>query len=237
LPTPDADRREYHRQMQIVALQPGPQVDEFYQEVLEPSFPREELCTLEQLRSTVEGQHTTWVAVDAGRVIGGLVGEWDATVRVMTLCWLATKPGTRGGGVGGTLLETALQVWRREFAPCLVLAEVEDPARHTGSEATGDPAARLRFYQRRGARALDMPYFQASLGEGLARVPGLLLMVLHADAQFAGAAPDTIDPEVIRAYLESYQLECEGQVGTDEQANEIWQVLDAHPDGVPLVTR
>jgi GNAT superfamily N-acetyltransferase len=222
--------------MHIVALRPGPRVDEFYQEVLAPSFPREELCTLEEFRSTVDDQHLSLIALDGGRVVGGLVGEWDATRRVMLLVWLATRPGVRGGGVGGKLLDTALDAWRRDFAPCLVLAEVEDPARHAGNELTGDPAARLRFYQRRGARALDMPYFQASMGEGLPRVPGLLLMVLHADDQFIGARPDTIDPGVIRSYVESYLLRSEGRVGTDEQTSEVWRALDGYPEGVPLIT-
>ncbi len=221
--------------MQIVTLRPGPQVDEFYTEVLAPSFPREELCTLDQFRSTLDAKHTTWIAVDDGRVIGGLVGEWDEELRVVLLSWLATRPGTRGGGVGGQLLDTALTAWRAGYTPCLVLAEVEDPAKHSGSDLTGDPSARLRFYQRRGARALDLPYFQASLGPGLARVPDLLLMVLHADPQFHGGRPDTVDPTVLRRYLESYQQECEGAVGTDDQANAVWAALDAHPDGVPLL--
>jgi GNAT superfamily N-acetyltransferase len=222
--------------VRIIPLSPGPQVDALYQEILQPSFPAEELCGLDDVRQMIDHGHPSWIAVDDdGQVLGGAVGDWEPGLRVILLSWLAIRPGLRGGGVGGKLLDTALDAWRRDWAPCLVLAEVEDPAQHHGSELTGDPTARLRFYRQRGGRALDLPYFQASLRPGAPRVPGLLLMVLHADAQFAGQRPDTIDSAVVREYLEIYQQQCEGQVGTDEQANALWRALDAYPDGVPYL--
>jgi hypothetical protein len=134
--------------------------------------------------------------------------------------------------VGNQLLDVAEQAWREQWGPCLALAEVEDPAHHNGSAATGDPRARVRFYQRRGARALDIPYFQAALRTGAARVPDLLLMVLAGADQFAGTRPDTIDPIVIRTYLEIYQRQCEGQIGIDPQAMQLWDAIDAQPDGI-----
>ena len=168
-------------------------------------------------------------------MVGAAVGEWDEGLRVVLLAWLALRPGVRGGGIGGVLLDAAQADWIARYSPCLVLAEVADPAGHVGNEAHGDPVARLRFYQKRGARILDMPYFQASLGPGMPRVPDLLLLVLHADEQFAGSEPDTIDGRVLREYLELYQRECEGQVATDEQAVRMWEAVD-RPGGVPLLS-
>jgi GNAT superfamily N-acetyltransferase len=220
--------------MRIVGLEPGSHIDTLYHDILQPAFPPAELCSLDDLRQMITSGHPTLVALDDDdTVIGGAVGEWEPELRVILLSWLAVRPGLRSGGVGGMLLDVALDAWPEEFDPCLILAEVEDPSAHLGSEATGDPSARLRFYQRHGARALEMPYFQASLGPGLDRVPGLFLMVLHAHIQFLGQRPDSIATGILRTYLENYQRQCEGHVGTDEQAMQVWRALDAHPDGVP----
>src|SRR5690606_22793856 len=57
----------------------------------------------------------------------------------------------------------------------------------------GDPAARVRFYARRGARVLDLPYVQAPIRAGAEPVPGRLLLVLHAEPgvlREGGAAGD-----------------------------------------------
>jgi hypothetical protein len=144
------------------------------------------------------------------------------------------RPGLRGGGIGGPLLDAAMTEWKRRYDPCLILAEVENPAQHHVSAAYGDPVARVRFYQRRGARILDLPYFQAALGPEKSRVHNLFLMVLHADPSFAGAGEDTIDGEVLRRYLEKYQIQCEGVIGTDDDAVALWQAV-RRPNGVALL--
>jgi GNAT superfamily N-acetyltransferase len=214
---------------------PGEKTRALYAEVLTPSFPPDELHSLRTLHGALEaGTGPIWIAEDDdGRILGGAVGEWDAENRVVLLSYLAVRPGTRGGGVGGSLLRAALDAWRSRLSPCLILAEVEDPAHFRGSEAHGDPAARWRFYQRQGGRALDLPYFQAALRPDTRRVPHLMLVVLHADPKFNVAGPDTVDPAPLRAYLEGYQRECEGAVGVDPQAMALWQALD-RPAGVPF---
>ncbi|MEV6524403.1 GNAT family N-acetyltransferase [Longispora sp. NPDC051575] len=216
-------------------LTPGPQLDALYEEVLVPSFPAAELSSRAGITALVgSGRGPVWIATDdAGTVLGGAVGDWEPGPRVLLLSWLAVRPGHRGGRVGGPLLDAALAAWRAEYEPCLILAEVEDPTLHTGNEQHGYADARLRFYQRRGARALDVPYFQPALGPEGARVPGLLLLVLHADPEFAGAEPDTINADVLRDYIEIYQRECEGDVQSDDQAMELWRALD-RPGGVRL---
>jgi len=205
-----------------------------HRDILEPSFPPAERPRPLELLALLARNHPIWVALDGtGRVVGGAVCEWHPRLRVMLLAWLAVRPGARGGGVGGRLLDAAMAAWRTEYAPCLVLAEVEDPDHHRGSDLTGDPARRHRFYLARGARILDLPYFQPSLGRGLPRVPHLNLMVLHVDPPLHGRTPDTVDATVVRRYLQGYQRSCEGRVGTDEQSTRLWHAIDAHPDGVP----
>jgi GNAT superfamily N-acetyltransferase len=214
---------------------PVEHLDELFHDLLEPSFAPDELGGLPAVRHVVTAATTSvWAAFDGdGRILGTAVGEYDVATRIMLLSWLAVRPGLRGGGIGRPLLTTALSAWKTEYDPCLILAEVEDPDQHHYDELRGDPAARLRFYRRLGARALDVPYFQAALGAGLRRVPGLLLLVLHAHPDFFGKRPDTLDGAVLRTYLEMYQRECEGAVADDEEASRLWRAVD-QPGGVPF---
>src|SRR5260370_10645015 len=96
-----------------------------------------------------------------------------------------------------------------------------------------DSAARLRFYRNRGSQILDFSYFQPALEPGTDRVSGLLLIVLHADPDFAGADANTIDRAVVCRFLENYQIQYEGKVAPDDQAMEMWRALD-RPEGVRL---
>jgi GNAT superfamily N-acetyltransferase len=227
------------RPFTIVQLKAGdPRVDSLFEDVFKASFHPDELSASSAYlhQGLASGGHRTWVAVDeGGTVVGGLVGEWDDPPRVMLLSWLATRPGARGLGVGGPLLRAAVDAWTTEFDPCLVLSEVEDPSYpgHASDDAHGDPAARLRFYLRQGARILDLPYFQAALGSDKERVRGLHLVVLHAHPSFAGEKPDTISGTVLREYFEIYQRYCEGAVATDDEAMRLWHAID-RPGGVPF---
>ncbi|GIG57241.1 hypothetical protein Lfu02_16130 [Longispora fulva] len=198
-----------------------PLLAEFHAEVLTPSFPPSELGPLDEL----EGAHVRLAVDDDGRVLGGAVGDWAPHLRVMLLGYLALRPGVRGGGIGGALLDDTLAAWRAECDPCLILAEVEDPEAHAGTvEEHGDPAARLRFYRRRGARALDIPYFQPALSPGTGRVSGLFLMALHAAPEFL-AGSDAVLAAPVRSFMEGYFLETEGVIPTDPQATALWEAL------------
>jgi predicted N-acetyltransferase YhbS len=228
------------RVYEISGTEPGSEsaVEILYHQILQPSFPDAELISLEELQATAADDcGSVWLAENEdGTILGGAVAEWDESLRVLLLGYLAVRPGARGRGIGGPLYLTALDAWRQRFKPCLVLAELEDPAFHAVSEEHGDPAARLRFYLDRGTRILDLPYFQPALGPGKDRVSGLLLVALHADPEFTGANDSTVHADVIRTYLEGYQQQYEGKVATDDQAMDLWRALD-RPGGVPLRTR
>jgi GNAT superfamily N-acetyltransferase len=214
----------------------GPVIEDFYQQILVPSFPADELISLDEAQENADREDASiWLAEDAdGTILAGAIAEWDDSVRVLLLGYLAVRPGIRGGGIGGPLYLTALESWRQKFKPCLILAEVEDPEVHRGSEDHGDPAARLRFYVNRGSRIVDIPYFQPALEPGKERVSGLLLIALHIDPEFAGAGgANTIDAAIVRTYLENYQTQYEGKVATDDQAMTMWRALD-RPEGVRL---
>ncbi|WP_129843367.1 N-acetyltransferase [Streptomyces sp. RFCAC02] len=213
---------------------PGPVLDRLDAEVLRPSFSDDELSPPDELREGVASGALSVLWTDGGArgPLAAAVGDFDRRHRIVLLTWLAVRPGLRGGGIGGPLLDAAVATWRTAHAPCLVLAEVADPAHHTSEAAHGDPAARLRFYRRHGGRVLDLPYFQPALGPGRRRVPHLLLVVLHADPGFAGSAPDTVDGGVLRTCLEERQAASEGAVGTDPESAALWQAVE-RPGGVP----
>ncbi|GAB2960550.1 hypothetical protein GCM10027280_56750 [Micromonospora polyrhachis] len=221
--------------MRIVDAIAGQTLSRIYTEVLEPAFPPDELVSLEGLRRGVASGTTQVSAVlaDDGQILGAAVGDWSRATRVMLLSYLAVTPAGRGTGIGTRLLTTLVERWRERYQPCLILAEVEHPGHHAGNHAHGDPVARLRFYGRHGARVLALPYFQPALAPGLARVPGMLLLALWADPEFAGTGGgDTVDPSRLRAFLTEYLQESEGRVATDSQTVALWRALDL-PEGVP----
>ncbi|BCJ37443.1 hypothetical protein Athai_49460 [Actinocatenispora thailandica] len=189
----------------------GPLVDAVYTDILQPSFPPAELVSLAGLRDAITaGRATLTVALDAtGLPWGAAVGEWYEPARVVLLGYLAARPGSRGRGVGGQLLEEATRTWSERYRPCLVLAEVERPDRHRASLAHGDPVGRLRFYQRYGASALDLPYFQPALRSDEDRAYGMLLVALHVEQEYR-RGERAVDAEPVRRFWFDHLAATEG---------------------------
>jgi len=215
--------------MRTVRLTGGKLLDQVYREILVPSFHPDELQSLTSLRAGVRSGGTLASAVvdDAGRALAGLVGEWSPSCRVMLLSYLAVTAAARGGGIGGPFYDEVIGAWRETYRPCLIVAEVEHPDRHESSEAYGDPAARLRFYGRHGARVLNLPYFQPALGPGRSRVYGILLLALHVDPALSGpGGPDTVAAAPLREFLVDY-LEVEGGVADDPPTRAMLDAVEA----------
>jgi GNAT superfamily N-acetyltransferase len=210
-------------------------VPDFYHTVMVPSFPPDELEAEEELVSGLRsGRSRVLVAVgQEGDVLGGAVGEYFPQSNVMLLAYLAVLPGGRGGGVGSKVLRAAQDDWTAEVSPRLIVLEVEDPRDFKGSEAFGDPVARVRFYERHGARALPLPYLQPALGPDTGRVPGLMLMVLGNDVP--GAA-GTVDGQHVAAFLTEYFEEFEGPARPGDTELELVLAACAWPGGLPLLT-
>lgn len=197
---------------------------ELYHEVLAPAFPPDELVSLPALEGAVlgggEGVEVV-VAVDSGggapRVVGGIVGERYPGSNVLLLAYLAVRPELRGAGVGTLLLAEVIPLWCRRHRPLLAVGEVEHPDHHGPSPERGDPAARLRLYERVGARVLAAPYFQPRIGPDLQRVYDMLLLAFEVDPRayrgdpagdHGGAA--TVDGKVVTGFLDEYFTVCEG---------------------------
>lgn len=176
--------------------------DRFYAAILQPAFPPEELIGIKELKASYldpESGSLGMVAILGGDPIGGMLGEYSERTGIMLLSYLAVRSDQRSTGLGGALIRTVLPIWRESFAPSAVLAEIEDP-RYFTSSAHGDPVARVRFYERIGAKLLPLSYFQPSLGPGLERVRGMFLICLDPEREYV--AGHTL-LEFMDGYMES----------------------------------
>lgn len=193
-------------------------VPEFYRKVIAVSFPPDELESEDELVAGLRsGRSRVLIAQDpGGAIVGGAVGDYFPRSDVMLLAYLAVLAEGRGLGVGAAVLHAAKQAWMAELNPRLIVLEVEDPREFTGSEAFGNPVARVRFYERHGVRALPLPYMQPALSPGTARVPGLMLMVaggaaVPATGPTAGPADGPMVPgRHVASFLTEYFEEFEG---------------------------
>lgn len=176
--------------------------DRFYADVLRPAFPPEELIGIEELRTAYldPGSGSLgMVAMLGGEPVGGMLGEYSERSGIMLLSYLAVRSDQRSTGLGGSLIRTVLPLWRESFALSAILAEIEDP-RYFTSSSHGDPAARIRFYERIGAKLLPLSYFQPSLGPGLERVRGMFLICLDPEREYV---PGQAVLEFMDEYMES----------------------------------
>jgi GNAT superfamily N-acetyltransferase len=210
-------------------------IADFYERILVPHFRADELIGLGGLRAGLKSGNTrALVARRADGVIaGGAVGDLFPESGVVLLSYLAVPPEGRGAGTGGALMTAAAERWKAAWRPPLMVMEVEDP-RHFGSdEAFGDPYARVRFYERLGARALPVPYFQPALGRARQRVPHLLLMVFGGTEVPPGTTH--VNGWLVESFLIEYLEECEdGDLTGDEQAQRLLAAC-RRPGGLPLL--
>ena len=211
---------------------PGPDLESVYRRLLEPSFPPEEMGTLEELAAGVgTGSASVLVHVARGEPDAVAVGWRFAPVPVVLLSYLAVAPGARGTGVGGALLREAVTAWTR--TPCLVLAEVEHPSSEHVSEAWGDPRRRLAFYTHHGARVLDLPYLQPEVHAGAGRADGMLLLALHVDPTLL-TPTGRVRSKAVEAFLRAYFARAEGAPPSDPPALILLERA-SDPSGVPLL--
>lgn len=242
---------------QIELLSTPAQWESLYDNVLARSFPEAELDSRATLMAALDSGHLTALGVAApGATTPGSPARIGAGVmylvrdHVALILYLASAPELRGSGIGGALLGQAVARARFTSGVEFVLAEVEHPAHHRASDAFGDPAARLRFYARRGARALAAPYFQPGIGPGAPRVPALLLTTLWVDdsvvaGQDAAGAPTSVAAKNLRDFLAAYVADAEGSMPTDAAFNRLMAAFAAptiglvgpdHIDQIPVGT-
>ncbi len=199
-------------------------LDQLYREILVPSFRKDELDPLATISEALEvSPRRVDVAAArglSGEILGAMICEWDPSSRVYLLSYLAARPGVRGRGVG-TCLMRHLPEWSRARRALVTLAEVDDPRRHAVDGFIGDPLARLSFYERFGARVLDVPYFQPSLTTGGRRAHGMLLLAFDVDDEVLVAGPvPALRGDVLGRFLRGYFADSEGAAKPDVTATD-----------------
>lgn len=198
-----------------------------YDELLVEAFPEDELLPRAQFDRLLSGPNADVLGVLDERqlLLGVAVGEHPPEFAgVVLLSWLAVGDRARGLGVGSRLVRAACARWLARDDASLVVAEVEDPRHHRALDPRlGDPQARAMFYDRLGARALDLPYFQPALSEGGRRVEHLLLTVLGPQP-----VPDAVETDLLRPFLRAY-VGPPGE-GEDRSWHRLFDALDGATD-------
>jgi predicted N-acetyltransferase YhbS len=211
------------------------EVAEFYRRVLAPHFRADELETSENIAAGLKSGGTVALAARTaeGTIVGGAVGDLFTRSGVLLLSYLAVAAEERGSGTGGLLMRTLTDVWSSKLSPRLLIMEVEDPRYYHSDAVLGDPVARVRFYERLGARALPVPYFQPALGPAGQRVPHLMLMVFGGTEAPPGA--QHVDGQLVELFLTEYIEGCEGPVRADDAAAQRMLAACRRPGGLPLL--
>ncbi|MDT0157043.1 GNAT family N-acetyltransferase [Microbacterium sp. ARD32] len=165
--------------------------------LLTPSFRPGELVPEHDFVAQLgEGGEVLLARDQDGRMLGAAVAQpfGDAVL----LEYLVAAPSSRGRGVGSGLLSAFLDRW----SGSVMLAEFDRPDVQSPHPVHGDPAARLRFYARFGALALDLPYFQPPVSEHNSREHGMLLAVFDRDGRIAErGALDARQQRAVQHYL------------------------------------
>jgi hypothetical protein len=121
-------------------------------------------------------------------ILGGITYEHYPRSNCGLVTYMVVAPTARNQGLGRTLLELAARELY-DAGAVLVLGEVHR-----------DHPERLARFVRWGARTLDVPYVQPSLGPGLERDNGLALIVLPP-------VPAVVDEQVVDAFIaELYEV-------------------------------
>ena len=200
-------------------------LDRFYRDVLQPSFPPDELEPLSfmeaALRAEGGSRARAIVAVaEDGDVLGGVVGYLFDRSQVLLLGYIAVRPDARRRGIGVSLLEQARDRWYGDPRCKLAIGEIEDPRHYAGR----DSAARMSLYRHFGFQVLQAPYFQPRVAPDADRVYHMLLMVLHAvpSIHVESNGHQALSAEVLRSFLDEYFEDAEGIDATAADAEIRW---------------
>ena len=188
-------------------------LERFHRDVLEVSFSPDETVALDALAATIQGGAAlvTVALGDDAEILGGIVGDWFDEQRVLLISYLAVRPELRGQSIGTDLRGRAATTWPSQKQAHLVVGEVHDPRVWDG--VGGDQSvARLRLFERFGARLLHVPFIQPRLRPGTERVSGFLLLVFLVDDAIlvGGDGGEGIPARLIGDWIRSYYALAEG---------------------------
>jgi GNAT superfamily N-acetyltransferase len=170
---------------------------------------------------------TLQLALEGDSIMGGIAFELYPRSGCGLVTYVVVAPEARRGGLGKTLRSGAARTLYGDGARA-VFGEVNDPRAPHSYETAEESWRRLERYQRWGSRVLDIRYVQPSLGEGLERDRGLVLL------RHAGDAPplDRMPGSVVKGFIAEFYAITEDGREVDE---ELRAILDGVPDEVRLL--
>lgn len=169
---------------------------------------------------------TLQLALEGDDIVGGIAFELYPRSRCGLVTYVVVAAQARRGGLGHTLRSGAARTLYADGAHA-VFGEVNDPRAPHSYETAEESWKRLLRYQRWGSRVLDIRYVQPSLGPGLERDRGLVLLRHAGDAPPLASMPG----QVVKSFIgEFYEITEEGRPPDDELAT----ILGGIPDTVRL---
>ena len=167
------------------------------------------------------------LALDGDVIVGGIAFEQYPKSMCGLVTYAVVAATARGGGLGKELRSGAARTLYADGARS-VFGEVNDPRQPHAYEPPETSWKRIERYMRWGSRVLDMRYMQPSLGPGLERDRGLVLVRHSGDAAPLTRMPGSIVRDFIGEY---YDVTEEGRPVDDELRG----ILDGIPDEVRLL--
>ena len=170
-------------------------------------------------------------------IFGFIAFEFFRRSRCGLLSWLAVAPERRRSGLGGLLVQKAIDALRADAQRgggdlAAVFAEVNDPAKVDPQIDSIPPAERLRFMVRLGAKRVPVPYVQPALVPGQRRCYTLMLIALPG----CGEELSTLSSSLVRAFLHDLYVSLD--VRAPDSDPDFRAMVDALPEGevalVPL---
>lgn len=198
--------------------------------VLRPSFTVDELPDLDYILDPgPQRESIVVVAIDDGDPVGAIVFGRTTGAPVGIVSYLASRPGLRSRGLGGSLMAKLAETLSTAGVEA-VIGEVHDP-RFTPETDEERPSDRIRFYERNGALALAVPWVQPSLSADAPRVRDMLLLTLQVSDR---CRSEGLPAQWIVEWATDYFVEDEGAVPTDDEFRSLMDRIAEH-DPIPLL--
>lgn len=204
--------------------------DTWYKQLYEPNFPEEERFTLDGYKEEYKRLIQTGcipyfsVATDKDKIVGGISGLMLNEINTAFGGFVVVDNNIRGRG----LAKEMIQQFITDTKTNRLVAEVEDPSKFQGKEREVADH-RLGFYEKLGAKVLDMKFLNGVIAEGQQPLDSLMLIVMQKENK-TSMSKEEVGELLLNILTHVYAME---DAGNSPQYQQMMASIKA--DGVPLV--
>lgn len=177
--------------------------------------------------------HTYCVlAMEGGRIEGGLVADWYPECSALELIYIAVNPDSRGKGTGSALLKNGLLLIKEAILAeengrvGNVFLEVDRPLRSARKKEI-NPVSRVAFWEKQGARHVPIQYTQPPLSAGKSPATNLMLMTLPTGE---GASCEEVNAEALKHFLKEFYRWLDAPADSIHLASMLQEIDDMSED-------